>query len=83
MQLMLLEQQNKKRLMMARQEQDSMGGMPRDGPNGPGGPPGPNGQPFQDTSPQGVRPGASPNPAEQMKRGDSPAEPGRHSLTPS
>ncbi|KAI0973894.1 hypothetical protein F4678DRAFT_486497 [Xylaria arbuscula] len=71
MQLMLLEQQNKKRLMMARQEQDSMGGIPRDGtgPNGPGGPPGPNGQPFQDTSPQGVRPGASPNPSEQMKRG--------------
>lgn len=74
MQLMLLEQQNKKRLMMARQETDSMGGMPREGPGpngpgGPGGPPGPNGQPFQDTSPQGVRPGASPNPNEQMKRG--------------
>ncbi|KAI0873761.1 hypothetical protein GGS24DRAFT_490487 [Hypoxylon argillaceum] len=71
MQLMLLEQQNKKRLMMARQEQDSLGGMPRDGPgpNGPGGPPGPNGQPFPDTSPQGVRPGASPSPNEQMKRG--------------
>ncbi|KAI8623149.1 hypothetical protein F5Y19DRAFT_493226 [Xylariaceae sp. FL1651] len=71
MQLMLLEQQNKKRLMMARQEQDSIGGIPRDGsgPGGPGGPPGQNGQPFQDTSPQGVRPGASPNPAEQMKRG--------------
>ncbi|KAI0018640.1 hypothetical protein F4780DRAFT_506694 [Xylariomycetidae sp. FL0641] len=75
MQLMLLEQQNKKRLMMARQEQDSMTGMPRGdgagppGPGGPGGPPGPNGQPFQDTSPQAGRPGASPNPAEQMKRG--------------
>ncbi|KAI1079745.1 hypothetical protein F5B20DRAFT_590252 [Whalleya microplaca] len=70
MQLMLLEQQNKKRLMMARQEQDSMGSMPRDGagPGGPGGP-GPNGQPFPDTSPQGARSGASPNPAEQMKRG--------------
>ncbi|KAI0114463.1 hypothetical protein GGR51DRAFT_446288 [Nemania sp. FL0031] len=73
MQLMLLEQQNKKRLMMARQEQDSMGGI-RDGsgpngPGGPGGPPGPNGQPFPDTSPQGVRPGASPSPNEQMKRG--------------
>ncbi|KAI1822155.1 hypothetical protein F4861DRAFT_413675 [Xylaria intraflava] len=72
MQLMLLEQQNKKRLLMARQEQDSM--VPRDGsgpngPGGPGGPPGANGQPFQDTSPQGVRPGASPNPNEQMKRG--------------
>ncbi|KAI0407569.1 hypothetical protein F4802DRAFT_605413 [Xylaria palmicola] len=71
MQLMLLEQQNKKRLMMARQEQDNMGGMPRDGagPGGPGGPPGPNGQPFQDNPPQGVRPGASPNPNDQMKRG--------------
>ncbi|KAJ8114107.1 hypothetical protein ONZ43_g4984 [Nemania bipapillata] len=70
MQLMLLEQQNKKRLMMARQEHDSLGGI-RDGtgPNGPGGPPGPNGQPFPDTSPQGVRPGASPNPNEQIKRG--------------
>ncbi|KAI0474356.1 hypothetical protein F4859DRAFT_88159 [Xylaria cf. heliscus] len=73
MQLMLLEQQNKKRLMMARQEQDSIGGIPRDGsgPNGPGpgGPPGPNGQPFQDTPQQGGRPGASPNPNDQMKRG--------------
>ncbi|TEA08736.1 Transcriptional activator somA [Colletotrichum sidae] len=74
MQLMLLEQQNKKRLMMARQEQDNMGGaLPRgDGPTGPGGPPGPpgaNGQPFPETSPQGGRTGASPNPTEQMKRG--------------
>ena len=72
MQLMLLEQQNKKRLMMARQEQD-MSTMPRDGPGGPGGPagapPGPNGGPaFQGTSPPGGRPGASPNPADQMKR---------------
>ncbi|KAM0347428.1 hypothetical protein ACHAPU_004949 [Fusarium lateritium] len=67
MQLMLLEQQNKKRLMMARQEQDTVGnGMPREGQ--PGGPPGPNGQ-FPDTSPQAMRPGASPNPSEQMKRG--------------
>ncbi len=65
MQLMLLEQQNKKRLMMARQEQDSMGGaMPREGPPGPG----PNGQ-FPDTSPQAMRSGASPNPGDQMKRG--------------
>jgi hypothetical protein len=72
MQLMLLEQQNKKRLMMARQEQDSMGNMPREGPagpGGPGGPPGSNGQAFPDTSPQGARTGASPNPSEQMKRG--------------
>ncbi|KAI5860866.1 hypothetical protein GGS23DRAFT_214558 [Durotheca rogersii] len=74
MQLMLLEQQNKKRLLMARQEQDSIGvilrgeGAAPGGPGGPGGN-GPNGQPFQDTSPQGARTGASPNPAEQMKRG--------------
>ncbi|KAH6605568.1 hypothetical protein Trco_004721 [Trichoderma cornu-damae] len=66
MQLMLLEQQNKKRLMMARQEQSDMGGIPRDGQPGA---PGPNGQPFPDTSPQGMRSGTSPNPAEQMKRG--------------
>lgn len=66
MQLMLLEQQNKKRLMMARQEQSDMGGMPRDGQPGA---PGPNGQPFPDTSPQAMRSGTSPNPAEQMKRG--------------
>lgn len=69
MQLMLLEQQNKKRLMMARQEQD---GIPRpDGPNGPGGPGGPQGpnpQGFQAGSPPGQRNGASPNPSEQMKR---------------
>ncbi|CAG8957947.1 hypothetical protein HYFRA_00000289 [Hymenoscyphus fraxineus] len=65
MQLMLLEQQNKKRLMMARQEQDNMT-MPRaDG--APGAPAmGANGQPFQGTSPQGAR--NSPNPSEQMKR---------------
>ncbi|KAK7959574.1 uncharacterized protein PG986_004428 [Apiospora aurea] len=71
MQLMLLEQQNKKRLMMARQEQDSLGGgMPRgDGSAGPGVPGGPPGQPFPDASPQGGRAGASPNPGEQMKRG--------------
>ncbi|KAH7030711.1 uncharacterized protein B0I36DRAFT_348905 [Microdochium trichocladiopsis] len=70
MQLMLLEQQNKKRLMMARQEQDSMGNMPRaDGQPGPAGAPGPNGQAFQDTSPQAARTGTSPNPSEQMKRG--------------
>jgi hypothetical protein len=73
MQLMLLEQQNKKRLMMARQEQDlSTNTVPRvDAPGGPGstgGPPGPNAQAFQGTSPPGGRSGASPNPAEQMKR---------------
>ncbi|KAK0644270.1 hypothetical protein B0T16DRAFT_194879 [Cercophora newfieldiana] len=68
MQLMLLEQQNKKRLMMARQEQDVGGSMQR--PDGPGGPPGAApgpGQNFQGTSPPGGRSGASPNPAD-MKR---------------
>lgn len=73
MQLMLLEQQNKKRLMMARQEQDTITGMPaRDGagPGAPGQPgQGPNGQPFPEASPQAMRSGASPNPADQMKRG--------------
>jgi hypothetical protein len=73
MQLMLLEQQNKKRLMMARQEQDmGSNNMPRpEGPGGPSGPgavPNPNAQAFQGTSPPGGRSGASPNPAEQMKR---------------
>jgi hypothetical protein len=79
MQLMLLEQQNKKRLLMARQEQDNIGTGPRDGaggppnqgggnaPNGPGAA-GANGQ-FSDSSPQAVRAGASPNPPDQMKRG--------------
>lgn len=58
MQLMLLEQQNKKRLMMARQEQDNA--VNRDGqPMGmPGG-----------MSPSGSgRTGNSPNPVDQMKR---------------
>ena len=59
MQLMLLEQQNKKRLLMARQEQDSVG---RDGqmPGGPGGY-------AQGMSPSGSRSGPSPEPG--MKRG--------------
>ncbi|KAF9883113.1 hypothetical protein FE257_004092 [Aspergillus nanangensis] len=64
MQLMLLEQQNKRRLMMARQEQDSMAGRPDGQPPMPGQqalPPG--------TSPQGSRAGTSPNPNDQMKRG--------------
>lgn len=62
MQLMLLEQQNKKRLLMARQEQDSMAH--------PAGATGPNGQPFApNMSPQGSRAGGpSPNPNE-MPRG--------------
>ncbi|KAG6147158.1 hypothetical protein E4U28_007550 [Claviceps purpurea] len=69
MQLMLLEQQNKKRLMMARQEQDTITGMPREG-GGPGvpGQPGPNGQ-FPEMSPQAMRSGASPIPSDQIKRG--------------
>ncbi|KAH8818170.1 SOM1 protein [Hyaloscypha sp. PMI_1271] len=78
MQLMLLEQQNKKRLMMARQEQDSMT-IPR-GPDGSGGQAGPgmgsNGQPFQGTSPQGPRSVNSPNPGDQMKRGTPHMNPG-------
>ncbi|KAK1750935.1 transcriptional regulator of filamentous growth FLO8 [Echria macrotheca] len=71
MQLMLLEQQNKKRLMMARQEQDIGGNNMRgaEGPGGPGGPGAPpGGQGFQGTSPPGGRNGASPNPTDQMKR---------------
>jgi hypothetical protein len=66
MQLMLLEQQNKRRLLMARQEQDNL-------TNGPGGVPGqmtPNQPQFgPGMSPSGQRPGPSPNPNEQMKRG--------------
>lgn len=65
MQLMLLEQQNKKRLLMARQEQET----PR-GPDGQPGMPGtanfvgPSGM-----SPSGSRSGPSPGPNEQGKRG--------------
>jgi hypothetical protein len=59
MQLMLLEQQNKKRLLMARQEQDNITGPHAQG--GPGFPP--------SMSPQGSRAGPSPNPADQMKKG--------------
>ncbi|KAK2740472.1 hypothetical protein FQN57_006099 [Myotisia sp. PD_48] len=62
MQLMLLEQQNKKRLLLARQEHDSITRA--------------EGQPSMHTqslppgtSPQGSRAGTSPNPSEQMKRG--------------
>ena len=62
MQLMLLEQQNKKRLLMARQEQDNL--LPDRGQAMAG-------QPgfAQGMSPQGSRSGPSPNPSEQMKRG--------------
>lgn len=62
-QLMLLEQQNKKRLSMARQEQDSMTRI-----DGQPGVPGHAGLP-QGMSPQGSRSGPSPNPNDQMKRG--------------
>lgn len=64
MQLMLLEQQNKKRLMMARQEQEGL--LPRsDGSQGA-----PNGQQYagQGLSPSSHQ-GPSPNPNDQMKRG--------------
>lgn len=62
MQLMLLEQQNKKRLLMARQEQDNITQHPASAPVGqPGFPPA--------MSPQGSRAGPSPNPNDQMKRG--------------
>ena len=69
MQLMLLEQQNKKRLLMARQEQDNSSmNHPGQGP-GPGGPGQAMPQGFaQGMSPQ-ARPGPSPNPGDQMKRG--------------
>jgi hypothetical protein len=65
MQLMLLEQQNKKRLMMARQEQDNIsrgdGGAPLPGQVGM----------QQGMSPSGSRTGTSPIPMDQMKRGTS------------
>jgi hypothetical protein len=60
MQLMLLEQQNKKRLLMARQEQDNLTRSDQPGVGQPG---------FQGMSPQGSRAGPSPNPSDQMKRG--------------
>jgi hypothetical protein len=60
MQLMLLEQQNKKRLLMARQEQDNINHVP-------GGTPGQG--PFaQNMSPSGSRAGPSPNPNDQMRK---------------
>lgn len=63
MQLMLLEQQNKKRLMMARQEQAA-------GEGGVGPVPGMIGQPgFAPMSPRGSRNGQSPIMNDQMKRG--------------
>jgi hypothetical protein len=64
MQLMLLEQQNKKRLLMARQEQDNINHVPPQG-SAPGGQ-----IAFAPAmSPSGSRAGPSPNPNDQMKRG--------------
>ena len=60
MQLMLLEQQNKKRLMMARQEQDNA--VNRDGA------PMPVGMGGAGMSPSGSRSGASPNPSDQINK---------------
>ncbi|KAF8474300.1 hypothetical protein BDZ91DRAFT_355188 [Kalaharituber pfeilii] len=57
MQLMLLEQQNKKRLLMARQEQEGLQGRAEQGNN------------FQGMSPQGGRAAPSPQPQGDMKRG--------------
>ncbi|ORY15705.1 hypothetical protein BCR34DRAFT_584878 [Clohesyomyces aquaticus] len=76
MQLMLLEQQNKKRLLMARQEQDNMSGPQHGQPpvGAPGFPP--------SMSPQGSRAGPSPNPNDQMKRG-TPKLPGSPMPDPS
>ncbi|CAL8582906.1 hypothetical protein XPA_008547 [Xanthoria parietina] len=62
MQLMLLEQQNKKRLLMARQEQEiPSGGQPGMPGSNFVGPPG--------MSPSGSRSGPSPGPNDQVKRG--------------
>ncbi|KAF1985689.1 hypothetical protein K402DRAFT_413217 [Aulographum hederae CBS 113979] len=71
MQLMLLEQQNKKRLLMARQEQDNLSHNPAGTQPGmvqPGFAP--------NMSPSGSRSGPSPNPNEQMKRGTPKMGPG-------
>lgn len=65
MQLMLLEQQNKRRLLMARQEQDTIGSGRPDGPGGMPGAPG-----FAPgMSPSGSRGGPSPGPGDQARRG--------------
>ena len=58
MQLMLLEQQNKKRLLMARQEQDNISGPHQQG----------QGQFPPAMSPSGTRAGPSPNPADMKGR---------------
>ncbi|UPX13041.1 uncharacterized protein EKO05_0003570 [Ascochyta rabiei] len=59
MQLMLLEQQNKKRLLMARQEQDNMSGPHQQGAVG---------QFAPAMSPSGSRAGPSPNPTDMKGR---------------
>ena len=64
MQLMLLEQQNKKRLLMARQEQDTI-----TRPEGQPGMPGQAGFGAPGMSPQGSRGGPSPQPGDQARRG--------------
>ena len=65
MQLMLLEQQNKKRLLMARQEQDTIGsGRSNDGSGMPQGPFAPG------MSPSGSRGGPSPGPGD--RKGGTP-----------
>ena len=66
MQLMLLEQQNKKRLLMARQEQDTIGNGGR--PDGNGGMQGASGF-APGMSPSGSRGGPSPGPNDQARRG--------------
>jgi hypothetical protein len=66
-QLMLLEQQDKKRLMMARHEQDNMT-TPRPQGQGDAEAVGRNGQQYQGASPQGGR-RDSPIPGGQIKRG--------------
>ncbi|KAI1935982.1 hypothetical protein LOZ66_004900 [Ophidiomyces ophidiicola] len=76
MQLMLLEQQNKRRLIMARQEQDSMA-------RGDGQPGMVQQNLVPGTSPQGSRTGASPNPNEQMKRGTPKLPPSGLPASPS
>ncbi|KAJ6264376.1 Transcriptional activator [Drechslerella dactyloides] len=77
MQLMLLEQQNKKRLMMARAEQDQIhmrGNEPR--PDGS--------VPYQSLSPSGPRAAPSPQPSADIKRGTPKmgAQPGPGSPLP-
>ena len=64
MQLMLLEQQNKKRLLMARQEQDT-----NVRPEGQPGMPGQAGFGAPGMSPQGSRGGPSPQPGDPARRG--------------